>query len=293
MLGRSDIPFQEMLKLDYTYVTNWSIGETSSLFCGRWGRSREGAGPTSSSAAWSRPAALKVQIWSYQYAPEPTGIGPVSRTLALGLRDLGHDVDVVAGHPHYPDRSGAMHFGHTVNAATGSPCSACLCGSGEHRNAALSPRDHVHDRANAGVPAFAAPTFCSRSRPPSPPCCRPWQLVAPVASSGALVAGHSARRCHSTGLMEDGPVIAAARRLERAAYRRADLIAVISDSFATNLRQKGVSPSKLRRIYNPATRVPPAPIGGSLRELRVLSMGNIGYSQGLIPLSRSSRPRKV
>ena len=27
MLGRSDIPFDEMTKLDYVYVTNWSLRE--------------------------------------------------------------------------------------------------------------------------------------------------------------------------------------------------------------------------------------------------------------------------
>src|ERR1700716_3616069 len=46
---------------------------------------------------------LRVQLWSYNYDPEPTGIGPVSRVLAEGLRDLGHRVDVVAAHPHYPE----------------------------------------------------------------------------------------------------------------------------------------------------------------------------------------------
>ena len=26
MLGRSEIPFEEMVKLDYLYVTGWSLG---------------------------------------------------------------------------------------------------------------------------------------------------------------------------------------------------------------------------------------------------------------------------
>src|SRR5258707_954580 len=45
---------------------------------------------------------LAVDVWSYNYHPEPTGIGPVARTLSTGLRALGHDVSVVAAHPHYP-----------------------------------------------------------------------------------------------------------------------------------------------------------------------------------------------
>src|SRR4051812_13635422 len=46
---------------------------------------------------------FRVQLWSYNYDPEPTGIGPVSKVLAEGLRDRGHQVDVVAAHPHYPE----------------------------------------------------------------------------------------------------------------------------------------------------------------------------------------------
>ena len=46
---------------------------------------------------------LRVQLWSYNYDPEPTGIGPVSRVLAEGLNERGHSVDVVAAHPHYPE----------------------------------------------------------------------------------------------------------------------------------------------------------------------------------------------
>ena len=46
---------------------------------------------------------LRVQLWSYNYDPEPTGIAPVSKVCAEGLRDRGHDVEVVAAHPHYPE----------------------------------------------------------------------------------------------------------------------------------------------------------------------------------------------
>jgi lipopolysaccharide/colanic/teichoic acid biosynthesis glycosyltransferase len=31
VLGRSDIPFEDMLKLDYTYVTNWSVADDTKL----------------------------------------------------------------------------------------------------------------------------------------------------------------------------------------------------------------------------------------------------------------------
>src|SRR3954471_14074587 len=57
-------------------------------------------------SAWntcrSRIRRLRIQLWSYNYDPEPTGIGPVSTVLARGLAARGHDVEIVAAHPHYP-----------------------------------------------------------------------------------------------------------------------------------------------------------------------------------------------
>lgn len=46
---------------------------------------------------------MRVQLWSYKYDPEPQGIGPLSRSVARGLHDIGHDVVVVAAHPHCPE----------------------------------------------------------------------------------------------------------------------------------------------------------------------------------------------
>ena len=34
VLGRSDIPFEEMVRLDYLYVTNWSLWHDVRLMCG-------------------------------------------------------------------------------------------------------------------------------------------------------------------------------------------------------------------------------------------------------------------
>src|SRR4051812_16886903 len=46
---------------------------------------------------------MHIQLWSYNYDPEPTGIAPVSKVLMDGLRKRGHHVEVVAAHPHYPE----------------------------------------------------------------------------------------------------------------------------------------------------------------------------------------------
>ena len=39
---------------------------------------------------------LSVQLWSYNYDPEPTGIGPMSGAWATAMRDRGHEVSVCA-----------------------------------------------------------------------------------------------------------------------------------------------------------------------------------------------------
>src|SRR4051812_6233951 len=45
---------------------------------------------------------MRIQLWSYNFSPEPSGIGPVSAAWAHAMRARGHEVLVVAAHPHYP-----------------------------------------------------------------------------------------------------------------------------------------------------------------------------------------------
>jgi glycosyltransferase involved in cell wall biosynthesis len=89
----------------------------------------------------------------------------------------------------------------------------------------------------------------------------------------------------ATGLMAEGWVLRSARLLERNAYARADRIVVLSRAFTANLVAKGVAEEKIRLIYDPATRTPRDSPRADVKDgLRILSMGNIGYSQGLAPL---------
>jgi colanic acid biosynthesis glycosyl transferase WcaI len=91
----------------------------------------------------------------------------------------------------------------------------------------------------------------------------------------------------ATGLVDEtGTVLKLARWLERAAYQAADRIVVLSTAFTDNLVAKGVPPEKIELIYDPATRIPRALASPASRPggLRILSMGNIGHSQGLTAL---------
>ena len=45
---------------------------------------------------------LRVQLWSWNYEPEPTAMGPIASRWAEAMSARGHEVEVVTAHPHYP-----------------------------------------------------------------------------------------------------------------------------------------------------------------------------------------------
>jgi colanic acid biosynthesis glycosyl transferase WcaI len=235
---------------------------------------------------------VKIQLWSYNFDPEPTGIGIVSTVWARGLRDRGHEVEVVAAHPHYPE----PQWGTRV-----LPYRETRDGIRVLRLPLWIGRGSTTQRYRQELTFTAAQTLAT------PFLSRPDVLVSASPSFPALApAVANVRVRHipwvlwlhdllpdgatATGLVpEGGAVLAMARRLERAAYRAADRIIVLSRAFTTNLVAKDVPESKIELIYDPATRVPGALAqpGTGGNGLRILSMGNIGHSQGLTPLIRS------
>jgi colanic acid biosynthesis glycosyl transferase WcaI len=101
----------------------------------------------------------------------------------------------------------------------------------------------------------------------------------------------------SAGIVEDGGlVMRQSRKLELAAYRSAGRIVAISEAFIENLLAKGVPRGKIDLLYNPATRARRLPADPADRP-RILSMGNVGHSQGLAPLvaafERSEEMRRL
>jgi colanic acid biosynthesis glycosyl transferase WcaI len=230
---------------------------------------------------------MKIQLWSYNYAPEPTGIAPVCRVFAESMASRGHQVDVVAAHPHYPEPRWGIRRLPYRELRDGIPVLRLPLWVGR-----ATPRERYRQELTFTASQFAALPFLGRpdvivSASPSFPALMPailqtrirgipWMLwIHDLLPDGAV----------STGLVDDSRLIRAARRLERAAYRHADRIVVLSRAFETNLLAKGVDPAKIELIYNPTTRIPSRQRNGR-REgpLRVLSMGNIGLSQGLAPV---------
>lgn len=232
---------------------------------------------------------LNIQLWSYNYDPEPTGIGPVSRAWAEGLRDRGHHVEVVAAHPHYPEPvwgSKALPYREVRN---GIPVLRLPLWIG--RDTAIERyRQELSFMAAqfAVLPALSRPDVLVSASPSFPALLpaivnarmrrTPWVLwLHDILPDGAA----------SSGIVDEGSiVIRASRRLESAAYRQADRIVVLSQAFTRNLTEKGVPEAKIQLIYDPATRTPRREPSFEPRAEppRLLSMGNIGYSQGLAPL---------
>jgi len=141
--------------------------------------------------------------------------------------------------------------------------------------APLLPRPDVLVAASPSFPALLPAVLSTSARS------IPWVLwLHDILPDGAA----------ASGLVTEGsPVIRISRRLERAAYRSADRIVVLSRAFTANLVAKGVPEEKIELIYDPATRVPRvsgATAAGD-RAMRLLSMGNIGFSQGLTELMRA------
>jgi colanic acid biosynthesis glycosyl transferase WcaI len=233
---------------------------------------------------------MKIQLWSYNYDPEPTGIGPLSTVWAHAMSERGHAVDVVAAHPHYPEpvwgrpvrprrevRDGipvlrlplwpgrgstAQRLRQELSFTASLSCAAPLLGTPDVI-VAVSP----------SFPALAPVMAATRARRV------PWVLwLQDILPDGAT----------ATGLLEDGRLTNALRRFELAAYRSARRVVVISNSFAANLRSKGVPEERIVRIFNPASLPvqPPGALNGRDQRL-VLTMGNIGHTQNLVHVTQA------
>lgn len=232
---------------------------------------------------------LRLQLWSYNYDPEPTGIGPVSTVWAQEMRRRGHDVAVVAAHPHYPSADWGSTTRPYREVRDGVPIVRLPLWIGRASGKERMRQEATYAAALAAATPFVGPADVLVAVSPSFPALAPamaaarlrrmpWVLwLQDILPDGAV----------TTGQLAEGRVVAASRRLERAAYRSASGIAVISEQHRRNLLEKGVPPEKLRRVFNPATqdlRLRSAPTAGAPT---IMTMGNIGHSQGLVDVVRA------
>jgi colanic acid biosynthesis glycosyl transferase WcaI len=230
---------------------------------------------------------MNVQLWASNYDPEPQGIGPLVGMLAGGLRDIGNDVRVVTAHPHYPE----VAWGTRLR-----PYRETRAGIGVLRIPIWPGRAGGFQRLRQELSFVASQSLAALVLP------RPDVLIATTPSLPALAPALAFARMHripwaiwlqdivtdaaaTTGQLKDGLTLRFARRFEQTAYRVADRVVVISETFRRRLLTQGVPAEKLERIFNPAGRLADVPNDiarlATLPEPQVLAMGNIGLSQGL------------
>lgn len=251
---------------------------------------------TTNGAAGLRPspagapagAPLRIQLWSYNYDPEPTGIGPVSATLAIELQNRGHHISVVAAHPHYPEPRWGSRARPYREIRAGVPVLRLplIIGRATVAERFRQELSYMLSLA-AALPLLGRPDIIMAVSPSFPALLPtvigttakrvPWVLwLQDILPDGAA----------ATGLIADGLVLRASRWLERTAYRSADQIVVPSGAFTAHLTAKGIPSSKVTLVYDPATRAPRRPLAARRNATppSLLSMGNIGLSQGLATL---------
>jgi colanic acid biosynthesis glycosyl transferase WcaI len=235
---------------------------------------------------------VRIQLWSYNYDPEPTGIGIVSTVWAQGLRERGHQVEVVAAHPHYPEPRWGTRVIPYREVRDGVDVLRLPLWIGRASAAERYRQELTFMTAQAAATPFLSRPDVMVSASPSFPALLPavWSVRARRIPWVLWLHDLLPDGATATGLVDDGgKVVRMARRLERAAYSAADRIVVLSRAFTDNLITKGVPARKIELIYDPATRVPSALARPGVRpgSLRILSMGNIGHSQGLTALVRA------
>jgi colanic acid biosynthesis glycosyl transferase WcaI len=228
---------------------------------------------------------MRVQLWSYNYDPEPQGIAPLSRMLAMELSAKGHDILVVSAHPHYPEPTWGTRLRPYRERRDGIPVLRLPLWIGRESGvermrqelsfalaqslvAPLLPSADAVIAVTPCFPALAPAMMFSRARR------TPWIMwLQDIVTDGAA----------TTGLIEDGPMLNAARGVERVTYGAASRVVVISEAFRENLRAKGVPAEKIVRIFNPSSRQAAEPVDLDATPTRpqILAMGNIGHSQGL------------
>lgn len=241
---------------------------------------------------------MKLLFIGLNYAPEPVGIGPYTAGLAQALAQAGHEVEVIAGRPYYPQWRPYPDQPDGIVRSTEA-------GVGITRVPHYIPREptgarrivhHLSFAASAWRPAMAA----ARRGADLVLAIAPSLLSVPVARRAARLAGcplwlhvqdFEVEAAFATGLVGGRSVLGkAALKLETAVLGTADIASSISPSMCAKLAEKGVPSDRIAELRNWSNamidpdRAQPARYrtewGTTGRKVALYS-GNIANKQGL------------
>lgn len=240
-----------------------------------------------------------------QYFPPETG-GPQNRlaSLAVGLRDRGHEVTVVTAKPNYP--SGVVFDGYedgwvVESDYEGIPVAHTWVLTDREKTTArriLFYLSFVVSAVLASIPRVRDADVVLASSPPLPVGLAGW-AVSRLGGAGYVfdVRDLWPDVAVAMGQLSDGWIARAARFLERFIYRGADGITAVTEGFCRDIRQRvgpatpvirisnGTDPDVFR-VETPRTRL--------RQELALpegflaVYAGNIGLAQGLGHLVRAA-----
>lgn len=255
--------------------------------------------------------AANVLLVTLNYAPEPVGIGPYSAGLAEALAARGHRVEVLAGHPYYPqwqvpaDYAGRGWVSAAENGVQVTRCPHYVPAEPSGVRRVL----HLASFALSALPlALRAALRGGGQRPQVVMVTAPALLSVLTAWLAARLAGAAlwihvqdfeVEAALATGLMDQGSVPARLGRwLESWVLRRGERVSTISPQMCAKLRDKGVDPARVLEVRNWAdSRFAADPAGaaairaewGLEGALVALYSGNIARKQGIEILVEAAR----
>jgi colanic acid biosynthesis glycosyl transferase WcaI len=241
-----------------------------------------------------RHRVVRVAILGINYAPEPTGIAPYTTGLAKGLAQRGHDVQVLTGHPHYPQ------WERDENSRCRSE--EQMDGVRVRRLSHYVPR-HLSWIGRAAMELTFGLQLLTTAwgRPEVVICLTPPLLAAAMSALRVRLTWHRpaigilVQDLYSRGVAETGAASGLSAKavgvVESTATRLVDGVAVIHARFTRDLTEDlGVDPRRIREIRNWSHILPPDPRASAAfrdahcwdpDEVVVLHAGNMGYKQGL------------
>lgn len=201
---------------------------------------------------------MRILIVGLNYAPEPVGIGPYTAGLAEGLARRGHEVEVIAGKPYYPQWR--PYPGHEGGAATARENGVTVTRVPHYIPAEPNGLRRMAHHASFAASAYRAAMRAAKKKPDLVFTVAPSLVSTPVAIRAARKAGaplwlhiqdFEVEAAMATGLVGKGsPAIRAATLLEKKALKAASVVSTISPQMRARLQDKGVAAERIYELRN-------------------------------------------